>query len=177
MSTNLVFKNRRLRICLWNATPGFVSAASAAFDQHMRHLVQLESVQLKQLDDPQATPCDLLIILAEGLDEDQILPWLQSIAPRVPQAQGIPVPSVIFTAISAAVQRELLRWAVDGNWYFDIVDPDHAASLPVRVANFLRLHDHLHEVRRMNDVVRGFELKMRSLEADLETLMKGRSQT
>jgi hypothetical protein len=177
MATNLVFKNRRMRVCVWNATPGIVSAASAALEQQIRQLVQVEMVTLKQLDDPLASPCDLLIISAEGLDEDHFLTWLQSVGARVQKAHGISVPSIIFGDVSAAVQRDMLRWAVDGNWYFDIVNPDHVASLPVRVANFLRLHDHLHEVRRMAEYVRELEAKIQGTESQLEIFMKDQSKS
>jgi hypothetical protein len=181
MTTQLVFKNRRMRVCVWNATPGFVSAASAALDQQIRHIVQVEMVPLKKLEDSSASPCDLLIIAAEGLDEAHVLSWLQAVSARVPKAHGIPVPSIIFSAVTAATQRDMLRWAVDGNWYFDIVDPDHVASLPVRVANFLRLHDHLHEIRRMGELVRQLETKMQDMEqnmsSQMEILMKGQQKS
>jgi hypothetical protein len=174
MTTNLIFNNRRMRVCIWNATPGFISAASAALDQQIRELVQVEMIPLKHLDEPAGTPCDLLIISAEGLDEDHFSSWIQSVGARVPKAQGIPVPSIVFAAVPAPIQREMLRWAVDGNWYFDIVDPDHVASLPVRVANFLRLHDHLHEIRRMGDLSKLLEAKVQLMETQLEGFLKGK---
>ena len=160
-------------MCSWNATPGFISAASAALDQQLGLLIQVDKVTLKSLDDSNASPCDLLIISAEGIEDEQYPAWLKSISSRIPRAHGIPVPSIIFGVVPPAVQRELLRWAVDGNWYFDIVDPDHVASLPVRVANFLRVHDHLHEVRRMAEASSILEAKVRDMEQRVADILKG----
>ena len=162
-----------MRVCSWNATPGFISAASAALDQQLRQLVQVEMVPLKSLDDQAASPCDLLIISAEGMDEEKFPIWVKSISARIPRAHGIPAPALIFGVVGATVQRELLRWAVEGNWYFDIVDPDHVMSLPVRAANFLRVHDHLHEVRRMSETTQALDQKVRDMQSQMENILKG----
>ena len=172
MSDNFIFQGRRMRVCSWNASPGFISAASAALEQQLRMLIQVEIVPLKSLTDATA-PCDLLIISAEGIDDEAFPSWLKSVSERIPNIHGIPVPSIIFGVVPAPVQRELLRWAVEGNWYFDIVDPGHVTSLPVRVANFLRLHDHLHEVRRISDASRLLEARVREMEAQITEILKG----
>lgn len=161
-----------MRVCSWNASPGFISAASAALEQQLRQLIQVEIVPVKSIGDATA-PCDLLIISAEGIDEEAFSSWLKSVSGRIPNIHGIPVPSIIFGEVSAPVQRELLRWAVEGNWYFDIVDPRHVSSLPVRVTNFLRLHDHLHEVRRISDASRLLDARVREMEVQLKGILKG----
>jgi hypothetical protein len=162
-----------MRVCSWNATPGFISAASAALDQQLRQLVQVEMVALKSLDDSMASPCHLLIISAEGMEEEQFPIWIKSLSTRIPKAHGIPTPALIFGVVGATVQRELLRWAVEGNWYFDIVDPDHVTSLPVRAANFLRIHDHLHEVRRMTETTKALDARVEEMQARIDGILKG----
>jgi hypothetical protein len=173
VSTNLLFKDRRMRVCSWGATPGFASSASAAFDQQLRQFIQLELIKVKSLDDPSIVPADLLIISAEGIDDELFPDWIKGISPRIPRVHGIPVPSIIFSVVSASTQQKLLRWAVDGNWYFDIVETGHLSSLPVRVANFLRLHDHLHEVRRMAEVSGVMAEKVKDMEQQIQSLLKG----
>jgi hypothetical protein len=172
VTENMLFQGRRMRVCSWNASPGFISAASAALEHQLRQLVQVEMVTLKSLSHS-AGVCDLLIISAEGLEDEAFPAWLKSISGRIPNTHGIPVPSIIFGDVPAPIQRELLRWAVEGNWYFDIVDPSHVTSLPVRVANFLRLHDHLHEVRRISDASRLLEARVREVESQLAGIVKG----
>jgi hypothetical protein len=172
VSESFIYQDRRMRVCSWNASPGFISAASAALEQQLRQLIQVDIVPVKSIGDATA-PCDLLIISAEGIDEEAFPSWLKSISGRIPNIHGIPVPSIIFGEVSAPVQRELLRWAIEGNWYFDIVDPRHVSSLPVRVTNFLRLHDHLHEVRRISDASRLLDTRVREMEVQLKGILKG----
>ena len=172
VTDSFLFQDRRMRVCAWNASPGFISAASAALEGQLRQLIQVEIVQLKSMADATA-PCDLIIISAEGIDDEAFPSWLKSISGRIPNTHGIPVPSIIFGVVSAPVQRELLRWAVEGNWYFDSVDPGHVTSLPVRVSNFLRLHDHLHEVRRISDASRLLAARVTEMESQLNEVLKG----
>lgn len=173
MTAKLLFDQRRIRVCSWNATPGFISAASAAVEQQLRQLVQLDIIEVKSLDDPAISPCDLLLISADGFEEDQYPVWLKTISGRIPKAHGINVPTIIFGALSAPIQAEILRWAFEGNWYFDIVDFEHITSLPVRVANFLRIHDHLHEIRRMSEEMKSLDARVIEMESKLSSLLKG----
>lgn len=173
MTTKNLFDHRRMRVCHWNATPGFVSAASAAIEQRLKLLLELELVEVRSLDDPAIKPTDVLFISAEGLEDEQYPAWLKSISPRIPRAHGIPAPTIIFGDISPAVQSEILRWAVEGNWYFDIVEPGQVSSLTVRVANFLRIHDHLHEIRRMSEAMKLLDAKVADMEAQMEKVLKG----
>jgi hypothetical protein len=173
LTTKDLFDHRRMRVCHWNATPGFVSAASAAIEHQLKLLIKLDLVEVKSLDDPALKPTDVLFISADGLEDEQYPAWLKSISARIPRAHGIPTPTIIFGQISPAVQSELLRWAVEGNWYFDIVEPGQVSSLTVRVANFLRIHDHLHEIRRMGETMQHLDAKVADMERQMEQALKG----
>ena len=59
-------------------------------------------------------------------------------------------------------------WA--SNWYFDIIHPDHLTSLPVRIANLLRIHDHLAELHRYEAELGRMQQNIRMIEAELKTL-------
>jgi hypothetical protein len=168
-----LFDQKRMRVGHWNATPGFISAASAAIEHHLKLLIKLDMVEVRSLDDPNLRPADVLFISADGIEDEQYPVWLKGISTRIPKAHGIPVPTIIFGNISSAVQSEILRWAVEGNWYFDIVDPGHVSSLTVRVANFLRIHDHLHEIRRMSSASKTLEDKVADMEKQIEQILKG----
>ncbi len=176
MTTKDLFDDRRMRVCHWNATPGFVSSASAVIEQKLKLLLKLEMVEVRSLDDPAIKPVDVLFISAEGLEDEHYPSWLKSISPRIPRAHGIPAPTIIFGDISSVVQSELLRWAVEGNWYFDIVEPGQVSSLTVRVANFLRIHDHLHEIRRMGEAMKLLNSKVADMEILMEQFLKDSSK-
>ncbi len=74
---------------------------------------------------------------------------MKGIESRVLAQDGIKIPVIVFGHVDLQTQRALLAWAVQQNWYFDIVQPEHIKSLSMRVANILRIHDHLHEIARM----------------------------
>jgi hypothetical protein len=144
-----------------------VNASLGMIETELRRLGAVQLVPIKTLDDPQLQPCDLLVITASYIDPETFTTWLKGIEKRLPVQAGVKIPSIIYADISEAIQRELLRWVVDCNWYFDIVAQDHVSSLPIRVANFLKLHDHLHEINRMNAALQELTMKVDSMEDTL----------
>lgn len=169
---DVVFPNRRLRVCVWNPTPSMVSASLGHIETELKRLASLQLVTLKALDDPQMLPCDLLVATALYIDEEMFPEWLKGVEGRLTRQGGIRVPMIIFAKVSEPVQRGLLRAAVESNWYFDIINPEHVSSLPMRAANFLRLHDHLHEIKRMDEELRNLTQKVLTLEEGLKENLK-----
>ena len=54
------------------------------------------------------------------------------------------------------------------NWYFDILSMEHIDSMPIRVANLLRIHDHLHELERYQNTLATLNHRVDQLTLDLE---------
>lgn len=167
--------NRRLRVCVWNPTPAMAGASALAIEQQLKNLGSIQLVHLKALDDQELHPCDLLVLPASYIEEETFVTWLKGIESRLARQGGIKIPAMIYAHIALSVQRELLQWAVASNWYFDIVDPDHLSSLPIRIANFLRLHDHLHEVARMQTTVENLSERITTLENNLNQAFVART--
>lgn len=164
---DVVFANRRLRVCVWNPTPNMVSASLGLIETELKRLGTVQLVHLKSLDDQNLLPCDLLVATAIYIDGEHFATWLKGVENRLVKQGGIRVPMMVFAHVDEVTQRQLLRWAVDSNWYFDIIDPEHVASMPIRVANFLRLHDHLHEIQRMDQALKHLGEKVSALEQTL----------
>jgi len=164
---DVVFPNRRLRICVWNPTPQIVGPSLGLIESELSRLGTAQLVKLKTLEDEQLLPCDLMVITASYVDEEHFIAWLKGLEGRLARQGTIKIPAIIWASVPTHQQRDILRWAVESNWYFDIIDPDHSSSLPIRVANFLRLHDHLHEVKRMNEVMTELSERVQTLEASL----------
>ena len=152
---------------MWNPTPQMINATLGLLETELKRLGTVQIVQLKALDDPNLAPCDLLVITASYIEEGVFQAWLAGVEKRLIRQSGVTVPAIIYASISESTQRGLLRWAVECNWYFDIIDPAHISSLPVRVGNFLRLHDHLHEIKRMNEELKSLSSKVELLEKSL----------
>ncbi|MFW7378128.1 MAG: hypothetical protein ACOH5I_04925 [Oligoflexus sp.] len=136
----------------------------------MKFLPQLSIHQLKSLDDPQFFPCDLLIIYAGHIPDTDLHQWIEGIKKRI-QAQGkIWTPSLILSPVGYSDLSECLHEYADSNWYFDIIHPDHWSSLPIRVANLLRIHDHLHELYRYQDQLTSLQERISTVEQELVQL-------
>lgn len=159
--------DRRLRVCVWNPTPAMAGPSILAIEQQLKNLGSVQCVHLKSLDDPDFHPCDLLVLTATYIDEETFETWVKGVEARLHKQAGIKVPAIIYAHVSLGMQRDLLQWAIATNWYFDIIDPKHLDSLAIRIANFLRLHDHLHEIARMQISVDSLSEKVCALEEAL----------
>jgi len=175
VSVQKVFHGRKLRVCYWNTDPRVVSTGRMVLESELAQLGDLDFREVRALDDPSIFPCDVLVIAGQKVPDDEFIGWLQRIQTRMIAQGGIWVPAVIVADVAPSVLHEAMTAAIRSNWYFDIVSPDHVRSLPIRVANFLRLHDHLHELRRYGEAMDALQSKVNMLEAQVQAIHAGRS--
>lgn len=160
MEARQVF-GRKLRICYYNTDERSLDANRIDLEKKLKFLGDFELYQMKRLDDPRRAPCDLLVVLAKGIPDQKFGDWLDSFSQRLERQGDIWLPALIISGVPFTILRDMIENAIRMNWYFDIVSPDHLDSLPVRVANLLRIHDHLHELKR-------YETALNSLSGQLE---------
>jgi hypothetical protein len=170
MTSSTVFPNRTLRLSYWNIEKRVVDSERLSLETHLRQLGEVKITPVDGLDAPGAMPCDLLIVAAQILASQDFPTWLTGLSQRIQRQGHIWTPALILADIPFAVLRGILPVAVRDNWYFDILAPQHIESLPIRVANLLRIHDHLHELRRYGDVVDDLGKRASALEAELKRL-------
>ena len=139
---------RKRRICYWDAEKKFTDSSKINFERHLSFLPDFDLVNLVSLEDENFQPCDLLIVAATAIDEDIFHDWLKGLNKRIIRQNSIWTPCIIVTEISFAESSQSLHTFADNNWYFDILHPHHTDSIPIRVANLLKIHDHLHELFR-----------------------------
>ena len=163
---------RRSRACLLNLDPKLVSLPKIQLEKALKALIDIDLVEVRGLDDPQFNPCDLLIVEAQGVPVMDFQRWLGSFQQRLLAQADIWIPAVIVTDLPAADARTLMEDAVKSNWYFDVVIPSHIDSLPLRVANLLRIHDHLHELRRYSETLDRLQERVNMLEHEVNSLRK-----
>jgi hypothetical protein len=142
-------------------------------EKELSLLGELEFSELRGLDDPAISPCDVLVIGAEKIPVEQFLKWLAGVRQRMVSQGGIWIPALIVADLPSGVLHEALPDAVKSNWYFDIVSPQHMSSIPIRVANLLRLHDHLHEMRRYSEAVDHLQSRVNMLESQVRSMSGG----
>lgn len=171
MSRRLEFLQMRRRLCIWDLEPKRTDALKQNVERSLRFLPQLDIVRLKSLDDPNLLPCDLLVVMALHLGEAELITWLRGFEQRLTgQQQGIWIPALILNTSELLRVAEVLEVTLQSNWYFDVLHPDHISSLPVRAANLLRMHDHLHELLRYEKELKHMQSDISRIEAELEAL-------
>jgi len=160
-------QQRTYRICYWDSDPKSLSATKLNIESSLKQLGELRLDELKGLEDSKLHPCDLIIVSAQQIPEDSFKKWLHKSEQRIKTKAGIWVPVIILAKISFPYLNEILINAAKNNWYFDVLDPSHLDSLPIRVANLLRIHDHLNELYRYDQMLNNMQSQIDRMENQL----------
>ena len=134
------------------------------FERRIGELGEVSVKEVKSLDDPDFSGYDILVIAAQAIPDEDFPVWLKGIAKRIKSLGNIWTPALILTSIDFQILSDILAESAKENWYFDILDPQHMSSLPIRVANLIRIHDHLKELHRYEATLTTLEDKVRALE-------------
>jgi hypothetical protein len=168
MSTKKQDFFRKRRICLWDDSAKHISMTKLNVSKHFSFLPQIDYHQIKSLDDPDFSPCDLLICYVANQDEESFFPWLNKFQNQLKTQNSIWTPVLFICDIGFSTMTHWLHDHANQNWYFDIIHPDHIASLPIRIANLLRIHDHLHELKRYHEQLNAMQSQITAIEKKLE---------
>ena len=154
----------------WDAEKKFVDATKINFEKHLSFLPDFDLITLKTLDSEDFNPCDLLLVTAFLIDANDFSQWLDGLNKRIVRQNSIWTPALIFTDLPfAELSASIHDYAADNNWYFDIVSADHLDSMPIRIANLLRIHDHLHELFRYQERLDQMQTKVSDIEEKLDS--------
>jgi hypothetical protein len=127
-------------------------------------------MRMAALEELTKEPRDLVIVAAQRVGAAEFPVWFDGLRKRVMAQGGIWIPALVLADVPFKVLTEILPAAVADNWYFDILVPAHIASLPIRVANLLRIHDHLHELKRYSAALEDITTKVTMLESQMRDL-------
>ncbi len=158
---------RTLRVKYLVADKRFVDADRMVLEKHLKRISDVKLTEIKSIEDADFLPCDLLIVAAKNVAAIDFKKWLTGIRKRVHSEGTVWVPALILTEVEFEDLRDILLEAVNENWYFDVMHADHMASLPIRVANLLKINDHLHELDRYEKALADLGDKVTKLEAQL----------
>ena len=168
-------QNRRRRLCYWDSQKNSVGATKINFERHLKFLPDFDLIELKSLDAPEINPCDLLIVGAERIPSEEFTSWLKRLNLRILQQNRIWTPALIFSSADFVDLSSDLHEFADNNWYFDILNPLHIESMPIRVANLLKIHDHLHELHRYKSQLDAMQNQISEIEMKLSKMDHGKS--
>lgn len=159
--------SRKRRICYWDKQKNELASEKIQFERHLDFLPECDIVNISSLEDPQLSPCDLLVINILNIPCDKIPPLIRSISTQVKARGNIWTPALLLSRASFdKTMFEIHDFAAD-NWYFDILNPQHLDSIPIRVANLLKIHDHLHELLRYQSELEKLQEKVVAIEDQL----------
>ena len=159
---------RRRRLCYWDNQRHAADAHKVNIQRHLKFLPDFDFVNLKSLDDERGLPCDLMIVNAIDVPSEEFFNWIVSIGKRLHIQHGIWTPAFIISRVGYSDLSENLHTFADDNWYFDIVNPQHIDSIPIRVANLLKIHDHLHELLRYKEKLDALHAQVEGIEKKLQ---------
>ena len=162
--------DRKLRLCYYNTDERSIGAQRIALEKKLRFLGNFTFSQISNLEGPDIVPADLLVVAASNIPDSHFADWLEKFSSRVEQQGAIWLPALIISEAPFRVLREVLEKAVQMNWYFDIVSQGHLDSLPIRVANLLRIHDHLHELQRYEKALNALSGQLEQVSAAVRKL-------
>lgn len=165
-------QKRQLKIALINQQPKLVTRTLAEIEQEIEKLHSYEIETIGSFEDSYIKPFDLIVMIAIHLGPKELFAWIKSTSEKIARNHHIPVPCLIISETPSHQVSELTEFAVKENWYFDVVDTKHVASCPMRIANLLRIHDHIHELRRYDQTVTELNERVNELERQLETLRR-----
>lgn len=155
--------HRRLKLCYSHSDRRALDSVRAHLDLALRSLGEYDLTPVTGPDDPARSPCDLLLVHAGSVPEADFPAWLTKFSERMERQGDIWIPAIFVAKVEWEILRDVAQKAIRMNWYFDVINPEHLSSLPVRIANLLRIHDHLHELNR-------YERSLNELSGRLEDL-------
>ena len=161
---------RTLRVVYCPADPRVVDGERVRLEKSLKQLGAVQISTVKSLDDLTPSPVDLLAVAAQTVPTEQFPVWLRSFKQRVRKSVGIWTPAIILANLPFEILNEVMAEAVQDNWYFDILSGDQLSSIPIRVANLIRIHDHLLELEKYASTLESLSNKVQQLEDDLEAL-------
>ena len=161
---------RDLRVAYYQVDPRVVGSTVMELERYLSRLGRVAVDPVKELAPVTHQAYGLLVIAGQTLDDESFGPWLTSLKRKVLQQGDIWVPAIILTDVSFQGLERVWQEVAQDNWYFDIVRPDHMSSLPIRVANLLRMTDHLSELKNYEKLLTSLTDKVSYLESEVTLL-------
>ena len=167
---------KSLRVAYWDQSPRHLSSWKDLLERYLRQITEIKCIDVKSLDQAAREQVDLTIVHAEHLDREAFHQWLSGLMKTARNSQAIWIPTLIVTRMNFADVRPLFSPTYEENWYCDLIHPDHIDSLPLRVVNLIKIHDHLKELKRYRVSLENLEKQTQALNEQLDTLRQADSE-
>ena len=148
-----------------------VNASSVKVEAQLRELLAPHFHVAQGVAQIPAEGCDLAVIKATHLPEANFWSWLNNLEAQLGRGRVVALPALILSQFSFSAQSFLWRQVARKNWYFDIISQDSLDSIPLRMANLVRIHDHLYEILRYQKTLNELDSQLKSLRSELDTVI------
>lgn len=170
VESNREIFDRTLQMVYWAVDSRVLSPTLAKLEKSLQQLGPINLITPKTFDEVSDLNLDLSVISALTLPQSSFVQWLKALKAKVRQQEKIWTPAIIIADLPFDTLKTVMIEAIQENWYFDIVSTDQLSSLPMRVANLIRIHDHLLELKRYDEAISNLNSRVLQLEASLEAM-------
>lgn len=173
MSLYLSPRSRPLRICAVPDDHRIINQTLEQIETQIHRVHPFEMYQprsLRSLDPQDFDLCDLLLLMAHRLEGQDLLDWIKSFMVLMSEGDRIWIPALIVGQMEFEYTQHLIEIAARSNWYFDFVCIEHMSSLSLRIANLIRICDHLRELYRYEGVLSDLEKKTHDQKRQIHAL-------
>ena len=159
---------RTIQVAYWDGQKKYFTAAKGRLEGLLKGLGDVALTAITHLEQVEINKTDLVLTTADHVDEEDFIKWLDGLAKRFKKNHLIWVPAIILADLPQYLMEELLPKGVASNWYFDVVAPSSLDSLPLRMANMIRIHDHLKELNRYDRELQSLSTRLGEVEKKLQ---------
>jgi REP element-mobilizing transposase RayT len=163
--------SKRLIVGVHDQEPRLFTRVKADIESQLKRLASVDFVQISNVPTLRED-LDLLIVVSPPLSGESFAQWVKGIEARVIRDDGIWIPCLMIADVDFQDLNAMLQHITNSNWYFDIANPAHLSSLPVRVANLTRISSHIRELRNYDRIVRDLSARVQHLENQLLNFSK-----
>lgn len=171
----LAFPSNKI-ISSWDLDPKRSDTTKLNLERYLKLLPSVTFKKVKGLEDSDFLPCDMAVVYAWHLNQIELKTWLENFEKRWKKQGAIWIPALIVSPLEISELLGSMEEIWASNWYFDIIHPDHFQSLPVRIANLLRIHDHLGELHRYEQELTRMQDNIHAIESELKQLQGQKSK-
>lgn len=166
---------KSLRVAYWDQTPRHLSSWKDRLERYLRQITEIQCFDVRSLEQAAEQSADLTIVQAADLEEEAFQQWLSGLVKTSRGSDAIWIPTLVITELDFAKVRALFSTTYRENWYCDLIHPEHLDSLPLRVVNLIKIHDHLKELDRYRQSLEDLEKRAELLSQELRSLKQAES--
>ena len=155
----------KYNIGFWSYFKSSTSSAAISVEENLKSLPQISLSKIDGVSKEQLSGIDLIVIDAMELEIDEPILWIDKLFKKIVSNNNIPIPCLIINkAHNLDIAIDIFEH-IRSNFYYDFINPNHLGSLSMRMANLIKIHDHLHELSR-------YEKELTSLQKQTDQLQQ-----